>query len=42
VASLSIRKVIEQVTSGAIRIPAFQRGFVWDSEHVAYLTEIRQ
>jgi len=39
VASLSIRKVIEQVTSGAIRIPAFQRGFVWDAEHVAYLMD---
>lgn len=38
-ASLSIRKVIEQVTSGAIRIPAFQRGFVWDAEHVAYLMD---
>lgn len=36
---LSIRKVIEQVTSGAIRIPAFQRGFVWDAEHVAYLMD---
>jgi len=39
VAGLSIRKVIEQVTSGAIRIPAFQRGFVWDAEHVAYLMD---
>ncbi len=38
-ASLSIRKIIEQVTSGAIRIPAFQRGFVWDAEHVAYLMD---
>jgi hypothetical protein len=39
VEGLSIRKVIEQVTSGAIRIPAFQRGFVWDAEHVAYLMD---
>lgn len=36
---LSIRKVIEQISSGAIRIPAFQRGFVWDAEHVAYLMD---
>jgi hypothetical protein len=33
------RKIIEQVTSGAIRIPAFQRGFVWDAERVAYLMD---
>ena len=38
-ADLSIRKVIEQVTSGGIRIPAFQRGFVWDAEHVAFLMD---
>lgn len=38
-AGLSIRKVIEQVTSGGIRIPAFQRGFVWDAERVAYLMD---
>ncbi|WP_433165747.1 GmrSD restriction endonuclease domain-containing protein [Kribbella sp. CA-247076] len=38
-ADLSIRKIIEQVTSGAIRIPAFQRGFVWDAERVAYLMD---
>src|ERR1022692_1613202 len=36
---LPIRKVIEYVSSGAIRIPAFQRGFVWDAEHVAYLMD---
>jgi hypothetical protein len=36
---LSIRKVVEQISSGAIRIPAFQRGFVWDAEHVAYLMD---
>ncbi len=36
---LPIRKVIESITSGAIRIPAFQRGFVWDAEHVAYLMD---
>ncbi|MET7414027.1 GmrSD restriction endonuclease domain-containing protein [Streptomyces rubiginosohelvolus] len=36
---LSIRKVIDQATSGSIRIPAFQRGFVWDAERVAYLMD---
>jgi hypothetical protein len=36
---LPIRKIIEYITSGAIRIPAFQRGFVWDAEHVAYLMD---
>jgi len=36
---LPIRKIIEQITSGEIRIPAFQRGFVWDAEHVAYLMD---
>jgi len=36
---LSIRKVIERITSGSIRIPAFQRGFVWDAERVAYLMD---
>lgn len=36
---LPIRKIIESITSGEIRIPAFQRGFVWDAEHVAYLMD---
>jgi hypothetical protein len=35
----SIRQVIEAVGSGQIRIPAFQRGFVWDSDRVAYLMD---
>ncbi|MFC2970183.1 GmrSD restriction endonuclease domain-containing protein [Acidimangrovimonas pyrenivorans] len=35
----SIRGIIESVGSGQIRIPAFQRGFVWDSERVAYLMD---
>lgn len=34
-----IRKIIEQVLSGQLRIPAFQRGFVWDAERVAYLMD---
>ncbi|MCX4710411.1 DUF262 domain-containing protein [Streptomyces anulatus] len=37
--NISIRKVIDQVANGSIRIPAFQRGFVWDAERVAYLMD---
>ena len=33
--SLTIREIIAQAESGQIRIPAFQRGFVWESERVA-------
>ena len=36
---MSIRSTIEAIESGRIRIPAFQRGFVWDSERVAYLMD---
>jgi hypothetical protein len=35
----SIRSIVEGVTRGQIRIPAFQRGFVWDAERVAYLMD---
>lgn len=38
-ADLSIREILEQVGRGQIRIPAFQRGFVWDPERVAYLMD---
>lgn len=37
--SLTIREIIEQVESGQIRIPAFQRGFVWEPERVAQLMD---
>ena len=36
---LSIREILEQVSKGQIRIPAFQRGFVWEPERVAYLMD---
>lgn len=36
---LSIRQAIERVTAGQLRVPAFQRGFVWDTERVAYLMD---
>jgi uncharacterized protein DUF262 len=37
--SRPIRKIIDQVIGGQLRIPAFQRGFVWDAERVAYLMD---
>jgi hypothetical protein len=36
---LSIREILQQLTSGNIRVPAFQRGFVWDAEKVAYFMD---
>lgn len=36
---LSIRRLIERITSGDIRIPAFQRDFVWEPEQVAFLLD---
>ncbi len=33
--SLTIREIISQIENGQIRIPAFQRGFVWEPERVA-------
>lgn len=36
---LSIRDILEQITYGQIRIPAFQRGFVWEPDRVAYLMD---
>jgi hypothetical protein len=35
----SIRKILDSVVSGEIRIPAFQRGFVWEMDRVAYLLD---
>lgn len=35
----SIRQLLEAVKKGAIRIPAFQRGFVWGMDRVAYLMD---
>lgn len=35
----SIRKILDAVISGEIRIPAFQRGFVWEMDRVAYLLD---
>ena len=38
-ADYTINDILEQVKNGQIRIPAFQRGFVWDAERVAYLMD---
>lgn len=35
----SIRQLLDLVHSGSIRIPAFQRGFVWEMDRVAYLMD---
>ncbi|RYH42352.1 MAG: DUF262 domain-containing protein, partial [Alcaligenaceae bacterium] len=35
----SVRKILDAVVSGEIRIPAFQRGFVWEMDRVAYLLD---
>src|SRR5262245_61263024 len=37
--TLSIREIIEQVDRGQIRVPAFQRGFVWDPDRVAFFLD---
>jgi hypothetical protein len=37
--TLTIRKLIDRVTSGDIRIPAFQRDFVWEPDQVAFLLD---
>lgn len=37
--NLSIRKIIEQIASGQIRIPSFQRDFVWEPEDVAFFMD---
>jgi len=36
---LSIRQVLDQITDGQIRIPAFQREFVWEMDRVAFLMD---
>lgn len=36
---LTIRQLLDGITSGNIRVPAFQRGFVWDPDRVAYFMD---
>lgn len=35
----SIRDILNQINKGNLRIPAFQRGFVWDTDSVAFLMD---
>ncbi len=37
--TLSIRLIIEQVERGQLRVPAFQRGFVWEPDRVAFFMD---
>jgi hypothetical protein len=37
--SYSIRRLLDLVSNGSVRIPAFQRGFVWKMDRVAYLMD---
>jgi len=37
--TLTVRELISQVERGQIRIPAFQRGFVWEPDRVAFLMD---
>ncbi|MEU2425342.1 DUF262 domain-containing protein [Streptomyces sp. NPDC007851] len=37
--SLGIENAMNGLINGRIRIPAFQRGFVWDADRVAYLMD---
>lgn len=36
---LFINELIQKVHAGQVRIPSFQRGFVWDSDRVAHLMD---
>lgn len=36
---LSIREIIAKISEGVIRIPAFQRSFVWEAESIAFLMD---
>ncbi|OMR14524.1 GmrSD restriction endonuclease domain-containing protein [Burkholderia pseudomallei] len=37
--TLTIREILDAVYRGQIRIPAFQRGFVWEPDRVAFLID---
>ena len=36
---LAIRRLIDRITGGDIRVPAFQRDYVWEPEQVAFLLD---
>lgn len=37
--TITIREILDQVVRGQIRIPAFQRGFIWEPDRVAFLMD---
>ena len=39
VPTVAIRTLIERILSGSIRIPAFQRGFVWSTDNISFLMD---
>lgn len=39
VATITIRQLLQRMTEGEIRIPAFQRDFVWDPDRVQFLMD---
>lgn len=36
---ITIRKLISRISSGDIRVPAFQRDFVWEADQIAFLLD---
>ncbi|MCQ8783685.1 GmrSD restriction endonuclease domain-containing protein [Mangrovibrevibacter kandeliae] len=38
-ATVAIRTALERILSGSIRIPAFQRGFVWTTDNISFLMD---
>ncbi|MGL4604916.1 MAG: GmrSD restriction endonuclease domain-containing protein [Iodobacter sp.] len=39
VTTITIRQLLQRITEGEIRIPAFQRDFVWDPDRVQFLMD---
>jgi len=38
-AAIKIDRIVERIKDGDIKIPAFQRGFVWDQEQIIELLD---
>lgn len=36
---ITIKKLVERITSGDIRIPAFQRNYIWEPDQVSFLLD---
>ncbi len=39
VATITIRQLLQRITDGEIRIPTFQRDFVWEPDRVQFLMD---